>query len=139
MKNVMVIDGYQAIIEYDRATNKLHGRFVGLNGSPDFYSRDVEHLRAEGAVVLRVFFDSCEELGIEPEKQYSGKFNVRISSDLHARAAAAAATSGKSLNQWVSDCLEEHTADAAVFSRVKSIQEKPQLTLAFGDEAETTP
>ena len=128
---MMVIDGYQAIVEYDRKTNKLHGRFVGLNGSPEFYSQDVEHLRAEGAVALRVFFDSCEELGVEPEKQYSGKFNVRVSSQLHARVAAAAAASGKSLNQWVSDCLHANTAESVVFPGVKSIEQSAQLALAF--------
>ena len=133
MKNMMVIDGYQAIIEYDRATNKLHGRFVGLNGSPEFYSRDVEHLRAEGAVALRVFFDRCEELGIEPEKQYSGKFNVRISPDLHARVAATAAASGKSLNQWVSNCLDTNTAESIELSGTRSLEESSQLTLAFTD------
>ena len=128
---MMVIDGYPAVVEYDRGTNKLHGRFVGLNGSPEFYSRDVEHLRAEGAVALRVFFDTCEEQGIEPEKQYSGRFNVRISPHLHAKVAAAAAASGKSLNQWVSDCLDAHTAESVVLAGVKSIQESPQLTLEF--------
>ncbi len=129
----MLIDGYQAIIEYDRDTDKLQGRFIGLNGSPEFYSRDVEHLRAEGAVALRMFFDRCEELGIEPEKQYSGKFNVRISSHLHASVAAAAAAAGKSLNQWVSECLEANTADTMVLPTVKTIEDTPQLSLAFTD------
>jgi len=129
----MLIDGYQAIIEYDRDTNKLQGRFVGLNGSAEFYSRDVEHLRAEGAVALRMFFDRCEALGIEPEKQYSGKFNVRITPHLHARVSAAAAADGKSLNQWVSDCLDANTIDAMVFPSTKALENTPQLSLSFTD------
>lgn len=129
----MLIDGYQAIIEYDRDTDKLQGRFIGLNGSPEFYSRDVEHLRAEGAVALRMFFDRCEELGIEPEKQYSGKFNVRITPHLHARVSAAAAADGKSLNQWVSDCLDANTIDAMVFPSTKALENTPQLSLSFTD------
>ena len=47
----------------------------------------------------------CREDGVEPRKQFSGKFNVRISPELHAAIAAAAAADGKSLNQWVSDEL----------------------------------
>jgi len=54
---------------------------------------------------LGVFRDMCREDGVEPGKQFSGKFNVRISPDLHAAIAAAAAADGKSLNQWVSDEL----------------------------------
>ena len=50
--------------------------------------------------------DMCREDGVEPRKQFSGRFNVRISPELHAAiATAAAAAGGKSLNQWVSDEL----------------------------------
>ena len=47
----------------------------------------------------------CREAGVEPRKQFSGKFNVRIPADLHAAIATAAAADGKSLNQWVTDEL----------------------------------
>lgn len=47
----------------------------------------------------------CEEDGVEPARRYSGRFNVRISPELHASAAAAAAAEGKSLNQWVASAL----------------------------------
>ena len=47
----------------------------------------------------------CREDGVEPRRQFSGKFNVRISPELHAEVATAAAADGKSLNQWVSDEL----------------------------------
>lgn len=43
--------------------------------------------------------------GVEPKKHYSGKFNVRLSSDLHASLVVAAAVEGKSINQWVVDTL----------------------------------
>lgn len=47
----------------------------------------------------------CEEDGVEPRKWYSGRFNLRISPELHASAAAAAAAEGKSLNQWIAGAL----------------------------------
>ncbi|HNU92863.1 MAG TPA: type II toxin-antitoxin system HicB family antitoxin, partial [Spirochaetota bacterium] len=31
----------------------------------------------------------CKEEGVEPEKPYSGKFNLRISPELHREAAIA--------------------------------------------------
>jgi len=49
----------------------------------------------------------CEEDGVEPRKEYSGKFNLRVSPELHAEITTRAAAEGKSLNQWVADMLNE--------------------------------
>ena len=106
MKNTMVIDGYTAVIQFDPEIDMFRGEFVGLNGGgADFHARDVPGLRREGAVSLKVFLEMCAEDGVEPKRRYSGRFNVRISPELHASAAAAAAAEGKSLNQWVTSTL----------------------------------
>ena len=94
----MEIDGYRTVIEFDPDIEMFRGEFVGLNGGADFYARDIPGLRREGAASLEVFLDMCKEDGVEPQKQFSGKFNVRIPPDLHAAIAAAAAADGKSLN-----------------------------------------
>jgi predicted HicB family RNase H-like nuclease len=49
----------------------------------------------------------CAEKGIEPEKSYSGKFNVRIPPELHAKVVQAATAHGQSINQWVKSVLSE--------------------------------
>jgi len=83
----------------------FRGEFIGLNGGADSYAADVDGLRKEGAVSLKVFLEMCREDGVEPRRSYSGRFNLRISPELHARAAAAAAAEGKSLNQWITGTL----------------------------------
>ena len=111
MKNMMEINGYRAVIQFDPDIDMFRGEFVGLNGGADFYARDIASLKAEGAASLKVFLAMCREDGVEPGKQYSGKFNVRISPELHATIAAAAAANGKSLNQWITDELRHAVAD----------------------------
>jgi len=108
----MEIGGYRAIIQFDPDIEMFRGEFVGLNGGADFYARDVTGLRREGATSLRVFLEMCEEDGVEPGRRYSGRFNLRISSELHADVAAAAAAEGKSLNQWIADALGDRLAPA---------------------------
>ena len=76
---------------------------IGYGGT-DFYARDIAGLRKEGAASLKVFLEMCEEDGVEPRRWYSGRFNLRISPELHSSAAAAAAE-GKSLNQWIASTL----------------------------------
>jgi predicted HicB family RNase H-like nuclease len=85
----------------------FRGEFVGLSGGADFYATDVEGLVREGRASLKVYLQACEERGIVPYKKFSGKFNVRISSNLHADIVAAAEASGMSLNQWVEKALSE--------------------------------
>lgn len=106
MMNLMDIDGYKAVIQYDPEIEMFRGEFVGLNGGADFYARDIESLRHEGEVSLRVFLDACAKRGVEPRRHFSGRFNVRVPADLHADIAAAAAAAGKSLNQWMVEALE---------------------------------
>lgn len=105
--NTMIIDGYRAIIAYDPDIEMFRGEFVGLNGGADFYAKDIDTLKKEGKISLKVFLDACQERGIDPKKEYSGKFNVRVPSRLHADIVGAAAAHGKSLNQWVADTLDQ--------------------------------
>lgn len=107
MKNIMTIDGHQAVITYDPDLEMFRGEFIGLNGGADFYAADVPGLRREGALSLTVFLDECARRGIEPRKQFSGRFVLRVAPNLHEAASLAAAAHGESLNQWVSDVLQE--------------------------------
>jgi predicted HicB family RNase H-like nuclease len=107
MLNIMEINGYRAVITYDPKVEMFRGDFMGLKGRTDFYAKDIDTLKKEGASALRIFLDRCAESGVKPKKDYSGRFNVRVSSSLHADIAIIAAAQGKSLNQWVSDTLEQ--------------------------------
>ena len=103
--NIMDIDGYKAAIAYDPDIDLVRGEFIELNGGADFYGADVDTLQKEGETSLRVFLDMCREKGIEPRRTFSGKFNIRISPELHAKLALEAAADGKSLNAVVADKL----------------------------------
>jgi predicted HicB family RNase H-like nuclease len=107
--NIMEINGYRAVIQYDPEIEMFPGEFIGLNGGADFYAKDVNNLRQEGEISLRVFLEMCREEGVEPRKEYSGKFNLRLPPELHTELALKAASSGKSLNQWVTETLIQST------------------------------
>lgn len=107
MQNTMTIDAYQAVIAFDPAIQMFRGEFLGLNGGADFYAKDVKGLQREGRISLKVFLDACAEDGVEPRKQFSGKFSLRIDPSLHEAAVIAAAAHGKSLNQWAEDVLRQ--------------------------------
>lgn len=107
MMNIMEINGYKTMIQYDPAIDQFRGEFIGLNGGADFYATTIEQLKKEGEASLKVFLEICKEEGINPRKEYSGKFNLRVPPELHAEIAAKAAAEGKSLNKCVTDLLDE--------------------------------
>ena len=110
MKNVMMIDEQRAVIEYDPDIEMFRGEFVGLNGSADFYAKNITGLKHEGKASLKVFLQMCAEEGIEPFKRHSGKFVLRLDPSIHQAATAASKASGMSLNQWVTKLIQERAS-----------------------------
>ncbi|MHB1291512.1 MAG: type II toxin-antitoxin system HicB family antitoxin [Sulfuricella sp.] len=103
--NTMTINGYQAVIAFDPDIQMFRGEFVSLNGGADFYAADVEGLKHEGEISLRVFLESCERREIEPRKHFSGKFSLRVDPATHEAAVIAASAHGQSLNQWATEAI----------------------------------
>lgn len=113
MNNVMIILGHRAVIRFDPEIGLFRGEFIGLNGGADFYADSVEGLRREGEASLRLFLDVCREKGIQPQRIFSGKFQVRIPAELHALATEAATARGISLNQLVQEAIGQTTRGQA--------------------------
>lgn len=110
--NTMTLDGYHARIEYDAELDTFRGEILGLNGGADFYGRNPKELRAEFRKSLHAFLAVCEEKGIEPRRHYSGRFNLRISPDLHERLAIAAQVKGTSVNKLAQEALQKEITNA---------------------------
>ncbi len=105
--NLMTVDGYSAKIDYDAETDLFRGEILGLSGGADFYGANPEDLRKEFKKSLDIFLEVCKEKGIEPRKQFSGKFNLRITPELHEKLAKTAQAQGKSLNSLAQEALEK--------------------------------
>jgi predicted HicB family RNase H-like nuclease len=108
--NIMTVDQYHAKIEYDDELDLFRGEILGLNGGADFYGKNPKELRAEFKKSLQVFLEVCKEKGIQPRRNFSGKFNLRISPELHERLAIEAQAQGKSINTLAQEALQEKVA-----------------------------
>ncbi len=108
--NLMSLREYNAKIEYDAELDLFRGEILGLTGGADFYGKNPTELRAEFKKSLKVFLDVCAEKGIEPKRNYSGKFNLRIPVELHEKLAIVAEAEGKSLNALAQEALLQRVA-----------------------------
>ncbi len=91
MINTMEIDGYLAVVKYDADIEMFRGEFTFRHGAADFYAENIDTLRKEGEVSLRVFQEMCLEDRIEPQQEYLDKFKVRVSPKSHAKMVTRAA------------------------------------------------
>jgi predicted HicB family RNase H-like nuclease len=98
---------YTARVEYDERDDIFVGRVLGLRSIISFHGRTVTELRREFASAIKDYLADCAEQGISPEKPASGKLLIRVPPEVHSRALIKAQASGKSLNQWAMEALEQ--------------------------------
>ena len=107
MKNALSYKGYIGTVEFDPDDKILFGKVLGVNDLISYEGSSVAELESDFKVAINDYLDMCKKKGRAPEKTFSGRFNVRISPDLHALAAIKARARGKSLNKFVSEAIEK--------------------------------
>lgn len=106
--------GYIGSVEFSPEDNCFFGKVLGLKGTLISYEgTSVDDIRRDFEDAVDCYLESCEERGIAPAKPFSGKFMLRIPSDLHRDIAAAAAEAGTTINDFV-----QKTLSLAIHNRV---------------------
>ncbi len=104
--NSMNYKGYTARIELDERDNIFVGRVLGLRAMISFHGETVAELRDAFSGAIEDFLADCKEQGVKPEKTASGKLMLRVPPEVHGAALVAAQASGKSLNQWATEVIQ---------------------------------
>ena len=103
---MLAYKNYSGIVEYDEAGKIFTGEVIGLRDIITFQGRTADELERSFHESIDFYIEMCEKDGVPPEKPYSGRFNVRLSPEMHRRIAQQAALRKVSLNQWVNEALE---------------------------------
>ena len=94
--------GYTGSVEYSAEDGCLYGKVQGLHGTLISYVGNyIEEIKEDFEGAIDDYVLSCEERGIAPAKPYSGKLNLRMSSELHAAIAHAVHSSGTTINDFI--------------------------------------
>lgn len=106
MTSLMEYRGYHAKIDYSAEDRTFVGRVLGINDVLVFDGLNPDELETMFHESIDDYLEMCAELGKEPNKEYKGTFNIRISPDLHRRAVLESEEQNISLNQFVSNSIE---------------------------------
>ena len=101
MNNMMEYKGYHTKIEFDAESMTVRGKIEGINDYVDFEAWDIFSIEVEFHSAVDDYLEFCKEVGKDPEKEYKGTFNVRISPELHKKLALCALKDGCALNAEV--------------------------------------
>jgi predicted HicB family RNase H-like nuclease len=99
--------GYTGYVEFDDEAELLHGEVLDTRDVITFQGKTVEELIKAFRDSIDDYLEFCAERNEKPDKPFSGKFVVRLPSELHHRAYIKAMEQGKSLNQFVVESLEK--------------------------------
>lgn len=103
--------GYKGTVEYSHEDNCLFGKVIGM--SKDFISYEgqtLNELRKDFEEGIDDYISGCMADGIEPRKPFSGKLNLRMTSELHSKVASAAASAGTTINEFINRAVTHELA-----------------------------
>ena len=106
--------GYIGKIEYDPEAKILHGDVINTRDVITFQGTNVAEIEKAFIDSVDDYINWCREENIEPEKPYSGKFNIRISPELHKKIAINAKSLNLSLNTFVEKALQHELASTGI-------------------------
>jgi predicted HicB family RNase H-like nuclease len=108
--SLMEYKGYVGKIEYDDEAAIFHGEVINLRDVITFEGESVGELRQAFQDSVEDYLEFCAERNEKPERPFSGRFIIRIDPELHRLAVLEAKKADISLNQWVTERLEEAIA-----------------------------
>lgn len=109
MDNILKYNDFIATVKYSEADEAFIGRIEGINSVVSFEGQSVKELKTAFKEAVESYLDFCSRKGIiEPQKSYTGVFNVRIDADLHRRAVITAKAHGCTLNSFVRNAIERN-------------------------------
>ncbi|MCR4762560.1 MAG: type II toxin-antitoxin system HicB family antitoxin [Lachnospiraceae bacterium] len=103
---MMNYKGYIGNVEYDDEAHIFSGTVINTRTVITFQGTSVDELETEFRNSVDDYLEWCKEDGIDPEKPYSGRLNVRLRPDTHRKAATKAKILGLSLNSFIEKAVE---------------------------------
>lgn len=107
MSTMLEYKGYHASVEYDAEDSIFVGEVFGITDSLNFHGTSVDELKKMFEQSIDNYLELCKKIGKNPDKEFKGTFNVRISPEMHKKAALAAAKQNITLNQYVMNAISQ--------------------------------
>ena len=103
---MMEYKGYIGKVEIDDEVGILYGEVINVRDVITFEGSSVDEIQEAFHDSVDDYLEFCTKRGESPEKPFSGKFVLRLPTELHRKAYIQAKLKDKSLNSWVTEILQ---------------------------------
>lgn len=107
MKDVLTYKGFIGSVHYAAEDRIFYGKVEGISDLISFEGRAVDELEKGFHYMVDEHIKDCQEKDIPLQKSYKGNLNIRLSPELHKKAAHNATLKGISLNQYINDAIKK--------------------------------
>jgi len=105
--DVLTYKGFIGSVRFSAQDEVFFGKVEGVNDLITFEGNSVKELKEAFRYVVDEHIRDCEKENIPLEKSYKGSFNLRLTPELHRKAAIKAKMYGSTLNSFVRKAIEE--------------------------------
>jgi len=111
MKDVLRFDDFIGSVHFSAEDECFFGKIEGIDDLVTFEGRDVEELKKAFREAVEDYIGLCRKAGKPLFKSCKGSFNVRMTAELHRKAARKSALLGISLNRLVQRAVEKEVRE----------------------------
>lgn len=111
MKDVLVYKDFIGSVHFSAEDQCFFGKIEGVDDLVTFEGRNVDELERAFRDAVEDYARLCKAASKPLHKSYKGSFNVRVTAEIHQKAARKSALLGISLNQLVQRALEKEVRE----------------------------
>lgn len=134
MNNILEYKGYHTKIQFDSKDLLLRGKIEGINDLVNFECENINDIKKIFEDAVDDYLAFCKEVGKDPEKEYKGTFNIRISPQLHKKLAIIACKNDETLNSTIQKALEQYVSNEETKESDANLLIFPNVNLEYREE-----
>lgn len=106
MSKLMKYKGYEGSAEISFEDKVLYGKILHIRDLIMYEGESIEAIQEAFEAAVDDYLEDCRLEGVEPNKPYTGSFNVRIGPERHKDLVRIQAQTGESLNKIVCKAID---------------------------------
>ena len=107
MKDVITYKDFIGSVHFAAEDKVFYGKIEGINDLITFEGETVKQLEESFKFMVDKHIKDCKKNNLPLEKSYRGNLNIRLTPELHKKAAHNAALRGISLNQYINEAIRK--------------------------------
>lgn len=112
MKDALKYKGFIGSVRFAAEDRVFYGKVEGVNDLITFEGSTVDDLEKGFKYMVDEHIKDSEKNNTPVEKSYKGNLNIRLSPELHKKAAHNATIKGISLNQYINEAIKKEIASS---------------------------